>query len=297
MTLPTVSVAVPTLDRPDDLRRCLESIVAGGSAPLEVLVIDQSADDASRAVVEAIGDPLLRHVRHAPPSASGARNRAAELARGDYVAVRVDDAEVAPDWLDCVHVALDRFNNPDALFGSVLPPPGDDAPDQVFTLVVDRAREWRHPVHPSRLGWACHMVVRRDAFQATGGFDELLGPGSALYCAEDIDFNYRLLKRGGTAVTSPDVEMVHHYRKWRDRSELPRTWRRYSRGNAAFIVKHLRRGDPFAAYMLVRHVAADVKLLVGAVRLRSRLQARIAFNRFAGTADGLVAGWRAYGRR
>lgn len=291
-----ISVAIPTLDRPDDVRRCLASILGGTRPPLEVLVVDQSADDATRTVAESFASPLVRHIPHGPPSQSGARNRATREATGEYMAFIDDDAEMPPDWIATIEAELERFDRPDALYGEIVNPPGHDAGGLIAALRFDAPHEWRRPVHPSRLGWGGHMIIRRRTCEQLGGFDERLGPGSALHCADDLDFNYRLLAAGHRAVSTPAFHMVHHHHQWRDPERLPQMWYRYSLGNAAFSAKYLRRGDPFAAYMLLRQAASDVKHLGIAIRRRSRLRARIAVRRAAGTCAGVVAGWREFRR-
>lgn len=291
---PTVAVVIPTLDRPDDVRRCLTSLLAGERLPAEILVVDQSLDDGTLRVVEEIGAACVRHVFHQPASQSGGRNRGAEEASSDYAAFIDDDAEMPPGWLSALTSELVRFDGPDALYGEIVNPPGHDAGGLIAALRFDEAVEWRPPVHPGRLGWGGHMVVRRSTCLELGGFDTRLGPGSDLYCADDLDFNYRLLKAGGRAVSTPAFHMVHHHAQWRDPDRLPAMWYRYSLGNAAFMVKYLRRGDPFAAYMLARQAASDLKMLVGAVRSRSRLRARIAIQRVRGTRAGVAAGWKTF---
>ena len=42
-TEPTVSVVVPTLDRPDKVAAVVGAVLAGTVTPLEVVVVDQSA--------------------------------------------------------------------------------------------------------------------------------------------------------------------------------------------------------------------------------------------------------------
>ena len=291
-----ISVAIPTMNRPADLRRCLASILAGSRMPREVIVVDQSADDASLDVVRSLGSDLVRHVAQQPPSQSAARNRAADEARGRYVAYLDDDAEVPPDWLASLESELERLDWPDAIYGEVRNPPGHDAGGLIGELRFAHDRTWVGRAHPGHIGWGCHMIVRREVCAEIGGFDLRLGCGSMFHCADELDFNYRLLAAGRRAASTPAFHMTHHHRQWEDAAALPRMWYRYSYGNAAFSAKHMRRRDPFAAYMLARQVAADVKVLAGGIRRRSALQRRVGMGRLRGTSRGVLAGWREYGR-
>jgi GT2 family glycosyltransferase len=138
------------------------------------------------------------------------------------------------------------------------------------------------------------MVVRRSTFLALGGFDERLGPGTPLRAAEDIDYNYRLLKAGYRAVTTPDVWVLHH--QWRPQGELPADLGRRCYGQAAFCVKHIRTGDRYPWRILAEQMRSDARMLASGVRRRSSLRARAGVRRTIGTWLGLAAGWRAFGR-
>ena len=47
--LAPISVAISTRARPDALGRCLDALLAGERLPAEIVVVDQSRDDRSRA--------------------------------------------------------------------------------------------------------------------------------------------------------------------------------------------------------------------------------------------------------
>jgi glycosyltransferase involved in cell wall biosynthesis len=90
-TEPTVSVVVPTLDRPFRTAHVVRAILAGDALPLEILVVDQSEDDATERALDLIGDERVRHLPLRPPSTSAARKEAARAAQGEYVAFLDDD--------------------------------------------------------------------------------------------------------------------------------------------------------------------------------------------------------------
>ena len=100
---------------------------------------------------------------------------------------------------------------------------------------------WENVVHPARVGYAANFVCRREVFQASGGFDTRLGPGSRFPGAEDMDLGYRLLKSGYRIASTPGFEIVHE--QWREPNDLPRLFYGYNLGGAAFCAKHLRSGD------------------------------------------------------
>jgi glycosyltransferase involved in cell wall biosynthesis len=288
-----ITVVVPTLDRAEHLERCLRSILAGPVLPREVIVVDQSAGDATRLTVERVGGPA-RWVHQAERSTSVARNRGVELAATEYVALLDDDGEVESGWMEAALAALEAFDHPDALFGAIVAPPGSEGLDfQVSTHHVAEPTVWPASAHPALPGFGNNGIVRRDTFLAIGGYDARLGPGTPLYGAEDMDLNYRLLRGGHRVASTPALRMVHH--QWRDPATIPRLMYGYNLGHSAFCAKHLRAGDRGPLRLIARQAVDDARMLGSAVRRRSWLRARVAAYRTAGTWVGLARGWRTFG--
>ena len=139
------------------------------------------------------------------------------------------------------------------------------------------------------------MAVRRDWIDRLGGWDERLGAGAPRFgAAEDMDFNYRLLRGGGSAFVTPTVRSFHM--QWRPPCELPALYRRYMVGWCAFAIKTARDGDVAGGLWLWSHGLRDTsRMLASAVRRRSRLRARVGAAKLRGlgegTAEALSAPW------
>jgi hypothetical protein len=143
---------------------------------------------------------------------------------------------------------------------------------------------------PGRIGFGVLFAVRRDVARGLGGWDERLGPGVARFpAADDMDFNHRLLRAGGTARLSPRVRAVH--RQWRSPEELVVLDRGYLRAWAGFAAKQARTGHPLAGAWLWAWGLIDVAdMAKSAVERRSRLRARLAGAKLRGLLEGSVAG-------
>ena len=102
-----MSVIVCTKDRPDDLRRCLDSLAALRTVPLELIVVDNSSGDPATA--EICRGRSVRYVLESGRGSSRARNRGVAEARGEVVAFTDDDCMVDPGWLDGL---ADVFDDP-----------------------------------------------------------------------------------------------------------------------------------------------------------------------------------------
>lgn len=116
----TITVLIPTRNRPAPLARALRSLAALALPPdfaVDVLVVDNSADGNAAAVVDAATLPFPARCIAAPqPGVATARNTGVAAAEGEIVAFLDDDCEAQPDWLDAQVTTL-RRSGADASFG------------------------------------------------------------------------------------------------------------------------------------------------------------------------------------
>jgi hypothetical protein len=177
-----ITAIVPATDRPPTLGRTVAALREGSRTPDELIVVDR---------------PL-----GAGPAA--ARNEGARRARGELLVFVDSDVVVHPDAIARIETA---FADPGvtALFGSY-----DDAPDAAG--VVSGFRNLlHHHVHSSTPGfaqtfWAGLGAIRRDAFEAAGGFDAARYPVPSI---EDIELGARLVRGGARIVLDPTVRGTH----------------------------------------------------------------------------------------
>jgi glycosyltransferase involved in cell wall biosynthesis len=62
----TITVAISTQDRAGALERCLKTLLASETLPAEIVIVDQSRDECTRAVVERYAGGAVEniYVRH-----------------------------------------------------------------------------------------------------------------------------------------------------------------------------------------------------------------------------------------
>ena len=106
-----ITVAICTRNRPEDLRRCLESLAQLPGDEHEILVVDScSSGDATRRVVESFAN--VGYVHEEVAGLNRARNRALVEATHDVVAFTDDDARVDSEWLRAI---ARNFDDPGVL--------------------------------------------------------------------------------------------------------------------------------------------------------------------------------------
>lgn len=112
-----VTVVIPTLDRPECLRRALASVLSQTGLDefaLEIVVVDNSRSGGAMA---GLAGDAVRWV-HAPnPGVANARNAGVKAARGRWVAF-LDDEEASPRGLAPL-LAVARRTGADAVFGPI----------------------------------------------------------------------------------------------------------------------------------------------------------------------------------
>ena len=107
---PLLAVCIPTYRRPDQLRRCLASVVRS-AAPHQVAVVisDDSADDTNRAVVEELRAryPLVVHHRN-PTNLGIDRNilQSVDLVPARHAWILGEDDRMLPEGVPTVLAAL-----------------------------------------------------------------------------------------------------------------------------------------------------------------------------------------------
>ncbi len=219
-----VSVVIPTYNRPESLRRCLEAfryqtLPAG---QWEVVVVNDGGQDV-RAVVEAFRtDFSLTCLVQPNAGPASARNRGGNYARGQVVAFTDDDCTPEPDWLERIVATSSALV---LLGGKVHNNLREDPYAETGQLLIDYLyRTFENT--PDQFFTSNNLALRRTDFLALGGFDTSF-PTSA---GEDREFCVRARNKGLRLVFREDVRVRHHHRF--DFSAFYRMHRKY--GRAAF---------------------------------------------------------------
>jgi GT2 family glycosyltransferase len=249
----SVSVVVCTMDRPDALARCLDALRQCSPPPAQIVVVDQSARPAAPDGVE--------YVHMAERGVSRGRNRGARAAEHELLAFTDDDCVPSPEWIG----ALERgyADGVDGVTGGVLPLPGESGVAVSSRTSTARRTFGGRGQTPWDIGTGGNLSVRRSAFEAVGGFDETLGPGTPARAAEDVDLLYRLANAGFTLLYEPDAVVYHELK-----SRRARVGGRYGYGLGlgTFLARHAARGDAYARALRRRYAAALARRAASGLR-------------------------------
>jgi GT2 family glycosyltransferase len=281
-----VDIVIPTRGRGALVDVTIQSIRQSSHRDFRLWVVDQSEDDATERAVtpHCRRDRRVRYIRSRSRGSNQARNEGVSAGRAPCILFTDDDCRVEPGWVAAMTSELaDRATS--AVFGRVIPdeqfqaelPPERSVSPALRIAVKDFPRRQEFVGNRFRLdfGHGANMGLRRDAYQAVGGFDRLLGCGGPLRAWPERDLGYRVLARGGRIVYTPDA--VVHHRHWRDWPEVRRTFLNYAFGTGAAAGKYLRSGDWGGAYLLVEWILDQGarQVLSGLLKWRSRQKVEV----------------------
>jgi GT2 family glycosyltransferase len=175
------------------------------------VVVDQSeGGDTELALSPYLNDDRVRYVRCPTRGVAAARNVGIAASVGALVAFTDDDCRVPPDWVERFVDVFSREPDVAVLCGRVRTPPGSEAIGYAATFEpVERVYAGRFPPPGRDWGVSANMVIRREALQTIGLFDELLGSGAPLRSAAETDLLVRAWRAGLKVVNVREVEVLH----------------------------------------------------------------------------------------
>lgn len=272
---PLASIIIPSYDHVDILRTCVDSILRKTTYPnYEVVVIENNSKKPEtfayyKELEASHGDRVRVEYWPAEFNFSKIVNFGAEKARGEYLVLLNNDTElITPDWLQVLvgNCARPKVGCTGALLfypDDTIQHAGVNTAGLAAHLFKDlpRARDGYFHLgglqrQLSAVTAAC-MAVRRDAWEAVGGFEESL---SVAY--NDVDFCLKLRDAGYYVVYAPDVQLYHYESLSRGfdeeteafvrvRSEqihLQERWPRHFALGDPFFTPHLRSEFPLNSY-------------------------------------------------
>jgi glycosyltransferase involved in cell wall biosynthesis len=199
------SLIVATLGRSAEIGALLESLLAQGRDDLEVIIVDQNADDRVAPVLQPYAARLrITHLRSAIRNANHARNLGLRQARGEIVTFPDDDCLYPPGVLTRVDAAFRAAPSLGVLTGPAASPEGGLGSGRwrEESGAIDLANVWTSVIE-------FNLFLPRPLMLALGGFDERLGPGTRWGSAEGNDLVCRAMAGGAVAQYDAGLRIIH----------------------------------------------------------------------------------------
>lgn len=258
---PLVSIVIPNKDEKDTLKACLESIKEKTTYPSYEIVIVENNSQTSEIFEyykEIDGKDGIRVVTWKEPfNYSKINNFGFQYAKGDYVICLNNDITViTPSWIEEMLGYCQRPGT--GIVGVRLYFPDDTIQHAGIivgmggcagSLFVGMNRKRTGYMHKAALVQdlsavtAACMMVKREAFEAAGGFEESLA-----VAFNDVDFCLKVRRVGYLVVYNPYAELYHYESKTRGLEDSPEKQRRFQ-SEIEYMRCHwlniLKKGDPY----------------------------------------------------
>jgi GT2 family glycosyltransferase len=256
MTAELVSVVIPTRNRPQHFPDCVEAVLANDDGVFEVIVVDQSDDDATaKALAEILATcPQVRYYRQSERGVARARNLGWRSTDAPLIAYTDDDCRVPPSWISSLRLLLADKHHCGIVFAGVHL--RDDVGEGEFgssftptSIVYDGVL----PGPKQPWGISANMLVKSDVLEQLGGFDEALGAGGLFRSGAESDLTIRATGRGYMILHSPGPSVLHL--GVRDAASARGLMAGYAFGMGATLTKHLRLRSRPGATQLPRWIA------------------------------------------
>lgn len=204
------SVIIPVYNRPDEVDELLQSLTDQSFKDFEVIVVEDGSTIPCLEVTEkykAVFD--LKYYQKTNSGPGQTRNYGAERSQGEYLIILDSDCILPEGYLDAIETELktapaDAFGGPDRAHDSFtnIQKAINYSMTSFFTTGGIRGGKKKMDKFYPR---SFNMGVRRDAYQALGGF-------SKMRFGEDIDFSIRIFKEGYRCRLFPGAWVYHKRR-------------------------------------------------------------------------------------
>lgn len=211
-----LSVIIPTKNRPEKIRECVNSIFHSSYSKYEIIVIDQSTN-----AIKMVKNNKLIYIHSPGKGKSEAINIGLYKARGDIAVFTDDDCIASTSWLKNIHNVFYDFPQTTGVFGRTLPFSIEFRDQKICpcTFEQEKVRIISKPCkHWERIGFGNNMAYRKEIFKTLGNFKVWLGPGSIGKAAEDAEFAQRVLISGNLITYTPKPVVFHN--KWLTLEEM-----------------------------------------------------------------------------
>lgn len=217
--LPRVSVIIPHLNEPDDLRLCLQSLDAQRDDDLafEIIVVDNGSRDMPNLAAASV--PGVRLLRETIPGPGPARNLGAAMAAAPILAFIDADCIAAKGWLAAIVRGFDEHPEVDFVGGDIRIRPA--AVDRLTAVeAYENIYSYRTRLYVEQHGFAAtgNMAVRSEVFRS-------VGPFGGIGTMEDTEWGQRATSMGYTIAYLPDARV--YTPSCTSFAELARRWDRH----------------------------------------------------------------------
>lgn len=212
---PKVSIVIPVYNQFNYTYNCVKSIVdTVRDIPYEVIIGDDMSTDATRKITKIL--PGVRvNINKTDHGFVMNCNRAAALAKGQYLVFLNNDTVVRENWLSSLAAVLDKDSKAGMVGSKLLY--DEERCQEAGGIIWSDATGWNYGREQTKFGpevnylkevdyvSGASLMIRKSLWDDIGGFDERFIP--AYY--EDTDLAFSVRKLGYKVMFQPRSEVFH----------------------------------------------------------------------------------------
>ena len=266
---PTVSVLLVLFNRAELTFRCLRAL-SSCSLPLEVVIVDNASTDLTPALLARVDG--VTAIRNRSNAGFGAGiNAVAAHARGTYLLLLNNDAEILPGSLEAMVQCAESQRDLGAVGGKLILPDGRLQEAGAIVWKDGSCLGYGRDAAPAAAEYAFErdvdfcsgalLLTPRTLFNAVEGLDRAYDP--AYY--EDVDYCVKLWERGYRVMYQPRAVAIHF--EFASSGSLQRAGGLQTERRRLFAAKHAtwlqRQQPPDPAHIVAaRHRTTGRRILV-----------------------------------
>jgi len=218
-----ISIVIPTYNRPELLKKAIQSVLDQTYTNFEIIIIDDSSTKDNEKNIKSFNKKNIIYIKNKTRKGGGySRNIGIKKAKGEFIAFLDDDDEWMPQKLE---KQLKAFNSPK--LGIVVCYSLDKRYDRVRISKPPENVDHKYLLKSFNLSSTSTYMVKKETLDKVGYFD------TKLPSAQEYDLALRITKYY-TVKTVPEILMIQHASK----NQISENWNKKIRGILAIYKKY-----------------------------------------------------------
>jgi glycosyltransferase involved in cell wall biosynthesis len=164
------SILMPVYNRKEFVRQAIDSVLSQSFTSFELIAIDDGSTDGATEVVKSYGD-RVRFMQQPNQGPEVARNRAAAVARGEYLVILDSDDFFFPFALETFDRVIRQFNSPPVITGKTRYfRDGETIPDEEYLPKPVEVLQFRDYLSKSATLATNSIIMRKSVYDEIGGY-------------------------------------------------------------------------------------------------------------------------------
>lgn len=251
-----ISIIIPTYNRKIKLRSCLDSLFTQSypSVAFEIIIIDDGSVDGTQDMLCALSktNSNLKYFMQNHSGPAVARNLGIKHSCSEIIGFTDSDCVLDKDWVKRM-VEEHKSEKDIAAIGGLTEVDSHNIKSQVSQFLSDGAIETKINGKSEIIFFpTCNVSFKRDCL--ISGFNELF----PLPAGEDLDFFWRLFKKGSRFSYKKDIKIFHDCHA--DLASFLKQAYMYGRGN--YLVQYMHRDHPLLKEIRTKNNVAFISGLI-----------------------------------